>query len=95
MIRKWYWIDGFDGGNGSKPFDTEEEAREAAVENARSIRLTARELECMTKKCENHVFIGYIDFPDDADEDEFESKSGEFVQTDGIELNKDTLDRIY
>lgn len=95
MIRKWYWLDGFDGGCSSKPFDEEEEARAAAVENARSIRWTSDELESCRKKCENYVFIGYIDFQDNADEDDFESKSGEFIQTDGIELNEKTLDRIY
>ena len=95
MIKKYYWLDGFDGGNGSSPFNTEEEARAAAIEHVSGIRLTSRELELYRNKVENYVFVGYIDFSDDATQEDFDDKSGEFIEIDGIELNEKTLDRIY
>lgn len=94
-MKKYYWLEGFDGGKGSDPFDTEEEAKAMAYEVAKGERFTQHELENLIKKCENYIFVGYIDFPDDADEDDFKNMNGEFFQTDVVELNENTLNRIY
>ncbi len=94
-MKKYYWFDGFDGGDGSEPFDTFEEAEKAAIEQAAGIRLTRRELDNLIKKCENYIFIGYIEFPENATEEDFSEKDGEFIEINAVELNEETLDRIY
>ncbi len=96
MKRYYYWLDGFDGGTGSGPFNTFEEAKADAIRHAHDdIRLTERELAQLVKKHWNYVFIGYTDFDDDADEDDIAKGLGDFMDEDGIELNQDTLHRIY
>ncbi len=95
MIKKYYWIDNFDGGERSKPFNSIEEAKKAAKEHVADIRLTQYELNELIKKYENFVSISYIEYSDDATADDFNEAEGDLIDVDSVEINEKTLDRIY
>lgn len=92
-MKKFYWCDGFDGGEMSQPFNSVEEAKEAAIQHTASIRLTRSELKELVKKCEDMVFLGYIEYPED--EEEFDASTGELIDIDSIDINEQTVYRIY
>ena len=69
MKKIYKWVDGFDGGEESKNFTTEEVAIEAMKEHCSQIRLTKSELEKLQKKHENFVLVNSYDEEDNIIED--------------------------
>lgn len=92
-MKKYQWLEMWDGGQESKLFNTLEEAKKDMRYHASEVRWTASELKEYTKRWENFINIYKLDVEYDEDGD-YEILSEEETKY-SITLNKRTLSRIY
>lgn len=83
------WSECWDGGIGSKYFESFEDCKQDAIKHVKGIRWTAKEMAEQARKRQDIVIIEKCVLDEDGEEISFDETGW------AIEVNKDTVDRVY